>query len=150
MINNLFLHTRGGQPEFQGDILPLGELSPRDSGDYMCVAKNGHPPAIVKTIKLNVMCKFVILCMFGFKIRVLVGPEVSAVRPEVFARRGLKAKLVCSVNAYPTPHIWWFKDGTGLLCTELKLLFNFIFQLLFLVVGTPLTRRWTRGSTARW
>ena len=42
-----------------------------------------------------------------------VGPEVSAVRPEVFARRGLKAKLVCSIDAYPSPHIWWFKDGKG-------------------------------------
>eukprot|EP00090_Calanus_glacialis_P035887 TRINITY_DN61203_c0_g1_i1.p1 TRINITY_DN61203_c0_g1~~TRINITY_DN61203_c0_g1_i1.p1 ORF type:complete len:423 (-),score=59.82 TRINITY_DN61203_c0_g1_i1:108-1376(-) len=96
MIN---LQHRGGHPEFQGDILPLGELSPRDSGDYMCVANNGHPPAIVKTIKLNVM----------------FGPEVSAVRPEVFARLGFKAKLVCSVDAYPTPHIWWFKDGTALI-----------------------------------
>jgi len=96
MIN---LQHRGGQPEFQGPILPLGELSPRDSGDYMCVANNGHPPAIVKTIKLNVM----------------FGPEVSAVKPELFARLGFKAKLVCSVDAYPTPHIWWFKDGTALL-----------------------------------
>jgi len=96
MIN---LQHRGGQPEFQGEVLPLGELSPRDSGDYMCVAKNGHPPAIVKTIKLNVM----------------FGPEVSAVRPEVFARLGFKAKLVCSVDAYPTPQISWYKDGKALL-----------------------------------
>ena len=29
----------------------------RDAGDYECVARNDHPPSIMKTIRLNVMCK---------------------------------------------------------------------------------------------
>ena len=36
MIN---VQHRGGQPEHRGPVLPLGELSPRDTGDYQCVAR---------------------------------------------------------------------------------------------------------------
>ena len=39
-------------------MLQLGELRPREAGDYRCVARNGHPPAIVKTVRLHVMCEY--------------------------------------------------------------------------------------------
>ena len=51
------LQHRGGHPESFGPVLLLGKLTPRDSGDYFCIAKNGYPPSIVKKIRLNVMCK---------------------------------------------------------------------------------------------
>ena len=51
------LQHRVGQTQVQGPVLHLADLSPQDAGDYLCVAKNDHPPAIVKTIKVNVMCK---------------------------------------------------------------------------------------------
>ena len=51
------LQHRGGQLESFGSHLQLGKLTPRDTGDYECVAENGYPPAIVKKIRLNVMCK---------------------------------------------------------------------------------------------
>ena len=49
---------RPGQPESRGPVLQLGELRPREAGDYRCVARNGHPPAIVKTVRLHVMCEY--------------------------------------------------------------------------------------------
>ena len=48
---------RGGQAESHGPVLQLGKLSPRDGGDYLCVARNNHPPPIMKTIRINVMCR---------------------------------------------------------------------------------------------
>ena len=51
------LQHRGGHSKSFGTVLQLGKLTPRDSGDYSCIAKNGHPPTIVKSIRLNVMCK---------------------------------------------------------------------------------------------
>ena len=61
------LQHRGGQTMVQGPVLQLGDLRPRDAGVYMCVAKNGNPPAIVQNIKLNVMCKIIMknLCNAG-------------------------------------------------------------------------------------
>ena len=55
--NTINLQHRGSQPKSIGSVLQLGKLTPRDSGDYLCIAKNDYPPAIVKKIRLNVMCK---------------------------------------------------------------------------------------------
>ena len=85
----------------------------RDSGDYHCVAKNDHPPAIVKTIRLNVMCKVLIKIEIQIKRLFLVGPEVRAVRPELLAEVGRTARLGCEVRGYPAPGTAWYKDETG-------------------------------------
>ena len=52
------LQHRAGHSKSLGSVLQLGKLTPRDSGDYFCIAKNDYPPAIVKKIRLNVICKF--------------------------------------------------------------------------------------------
>ena len=49
---------RGSQNQSVGAVLQLGSVTRRDSGDYLCIARNNFPPAIVKQIRLNVMCEY--------------------------------------------------------------------------------------------
>ena len=114
------LQHRGGQTMVQGPVLQLGDLRPRDAGVYMCVAKNGNPPAIVQNIKLNVMCKIILWQIYAmhegtclqiyFYLNILVGPEVSAMRPELHVPAGVSTRLGCSVSGYPQPQVIWLKD----------------------------------------
>ena len=86
----------------------------RDSGDYHCVAKNDHPPIIVKTIRLNVMCKSGVLITKRELMRLFqVGPEVRAVRAELLVEVGRTARLGCEVRGYPAPGTGWYKDDRG-------------------------------------
>ena len=42
----------------EGPVLNLHKVSRLDMGAYMCIARNGVPPAISKRIQLNVDCKY--------------------------------------------------------------------------------------------
>ena len=40
-----------------GPILKLWKVSRMDMGAYMCIARNGVPPAVSKRIELGIDCK---------------------------------------------------------------------------------------------
>ncbi len=44
--------------EVGGSELRLWKVSRMDMGAYMCIAKNGVPPAVSKRIQLGIDCKF--------------------------------------------------------------------------------------------
>ena len=44
--------------EVSGSELRLWKVSRMDMGAYMCIAKNGVPPAVSKRIQLGIDCKF--------------------------------------------------------------------------------------------
>jgi hypothetical protein len=44
--------------EVRGEVLYLHTITRSEMGAYMCVAKNGVPPAVSKIVQLNVNCKF--------------------------------------------------------------------------------------------
>ena len=39
-----------------------------------------------------------------------VGPEVSAIRPELLVQQGSTTKLGCHIRGYPAPTVHWLKD----------------------------------------
>ncbi len=41
-----------------GEVLSLPPVTREDMGNYMCIAQNGVPPAISKSYKLIVNCKY--------------------------------------------------------------------------------------------
>jgi neurotrimin len=44
--------------EVRGDVLFLNSITRSEMGAYMCVAKNGVPPAVSKILQLNVNCEY--------------------------------------------------------------------------------------------
>ena len=40
-----------------GEVIHLHKVTRSEMGSYMCIAKNGVPPAVSKTVQLNVNCK---------------------------------------------------------------------------------------------
>ena len=44
--------------EVRGEVLYLHSITRSEMGSYMCVAKNGVPPAVSKIVQLNVNCKY--------------------------------------------------------------------------------------------
>ena len=43
----------------------------------------------------------------------IVGPEVSAVRPELLVEVGRTVRLGCEVRGWPAPDTAWYRDGSG-------------------------------------
>ncbi len=54
--------------EVRGEVLYLHTITRSEMGAYMCVAKNGVPPAVSKIVQLNVNCKLLLSTCdsFGF------------------------------------------------------------------------------------
>ena len=44
---------------------------------------------------------------------IIVGPEVSAVRPELLVDVGSTVRLGCEVRGCPAPDTAWYRDGAG-------------------------------------
>ena len=44
--------------EVSGPMLKLWKVSRMDMGAYMCIARNGVPPAVSKRIELGIDCEF--------------------------------------------------------------------------------------------
>ena len=40
-----------------GEVIHLHKVTRSEMGSYMCIANNGVPPAVSKTVQLNVNCK---------------------------------------------------------------------------------------------
>lgn len=41
----------------EGNVLHLYKVSRLDMGAYMCIATNGIPPTVSKTVRLGIDCK---------------------------------------------------------------------------------------------
>ena len=58
----LFLITPAQSVE--GEMLTLSKVTRSEMGAYLCIASNGVPPSVSKRMKLQVHCKYIILCVF--------------------------------------------------------------------------------------
>ena len=45
-------------PSVEGPVLRLYRVSRLDMGAYMCIARNGVPPAVSKRIQLGIDCNY--------------------------------------------------------------------------------------------
>jgi len=82
--------------EVAGEVIHLHKVTRSEMGRYMCIAKNGVPPAVSKTIQLNV----------NFQ------PQISAEVQLVGAPRHTETTLTCTAEAWPKPINYW-TFGTG-------------------------------------
>merc|ERR1711962_1359508 len=82
--------------EIVGDTLNLYSVTRSEMGSYMCIAKNGVPPAVSKNIQLNV----------NFQ------PQISSEQQVVGAPSGTEITITCIAEASPRPINYW-TFGTG-------------------------------------
>ena len=78
----------------------------------MCIATNGVPPAVGKTVQLNVNCKNNLNNKNILISLILVQPQVSASIQLIGAKRRSEQTLVCEAEASPKPINYW-TFGTG-------------------------------------
>ena len=78
----------------------------------MCIATNGVPPAVGKTVQLNVNCKNRLNNKNVLISLILVQPQVSASIQLIGAKRRSEQTLVCEAEASPKPINYW-TFGTG-------------------------------------
>jgi len=81
--------------EVTGPILRLWKVSRMDMGAYMCIAKNGVPPAVSKRIELGI----------DFTPMIWVPAQLVGVY------HGDAVTLTCFVEAHPASLNYWEKDG---------------------------------------
>jgi len=81
--------------EVTGPILRLWKVSRMDMGAYMCIAKNGVPPAVSKRIELGI----------DFTPMIWVPAQLVGVY------HGDSVTLTCFVEAHPASLNYWEKDG---------------------------------------
>lgn len=79
----------------RGAMLELTSVTRNDMGTYMCIAKNGVPPATSKTFKLIV----------NFK------PQIEVPNQVVGAPIGTEIILSCQIEASPKPITYWSKSS---------------------------------------
>ncbi|XP_018327111.1 lachesin-like isoform X2 [Agrilus planipennis] len=82
---------------YYGEVLDLPKMMRSDMGNYMCIATNGVPPTIIKTIRVTVRFH----------------PMVQVPNQLVGAPLGTDITLVCFAEAYPRSINYWLKDGKG-------------------------------------
>lgn len=95
---NSLLPINGGVAIFRGNILSVKNVTKEDRGTYYCVADNGVSPGGRRGISVEVEFKPVV--------------RVGQVRYEQALQ--YDADLHCSIEAFPSPSISWFKDGQEL------------------------------------
>lgn len=88
--------------EVSGPILKLWKVSRMDMGAYMCIARNGVPPAVSKRIELGI----------DFSPMIWVPAQL------VGAYHGDTVTLTCFVEAHPTSLNYWEKDGAMIHANE--------------------------------
>jgi len=82
--------------EIVGETLHLYSVTRSEMGSYMCIARNGVPPAVSKNIQLNV----------NFQ------PQISSEQQLVGAPSGTQITITCIAEASPRPINYW-TFGTG-------------------------------------
>ena len=96
--------------EVSGPILKLWKVSRMDMGAYMCIARNGVPPAVSKRIELGIDCK-ISCCVLHYYLTFLVSPMIWVPAQLVGAYHGDMVTLTCFVEAHPASLNYWEKDG---------------------------------------
>jgi len=77
----------------EGSVLKLQKISREEAGGYLCIASNGHPPAVSRRIQLDV------------KFR----PVVNVLDQHVTSVEGKTISLSCEIESYPRAEIFWVK-----------------------------------------
>lgn len=86
-----------------GEVIHLHKVTRSEMGSYMCIANNGVPPAVSKTVQLNV----------NFQ------PQISAPVQLIGARRRSDQSLSCTAEASPKPiNYWTFGTGEMIVANE--------------------------------
>lgn len=95
---NSLIPISGGVAIYRGNTLALKNITRFDRGTYYCVADNGVSPGARRGISVEVEFKPVV--------------RVGQVRYEQALQ--YDADLHCTVEAFPSPSISWYKDGQEL------------------------------------
>lgn len=84
-------------------LLNLQNVTPSDSGDYICSAKN----------KLNASIKYQ-----HITVDVLVPPYFLKKPTYQVFPNGIRVRFECQAQGYPTPRIYWLKDAKNITINE--------------------------------
>lgn len=98
----------------KGETLVIYNVTRYDMGYYMCIAKNGVPPARSKSIRVHVSCKYYRLCgqllirSVSARFHFLpVKPEVHIPNQVIGSPLRTNITLRCDVSAFPKPIMYW-------------------------------------------
>lgn len=87
-----------GGNSHRGTPLYIRKAHRMDRGGYYCIASNGVGTPDEKIIRVEVEFR----------------PQISVFRPKVAQMKAHAADMECSVQGYPPPLVYWFKDGSQL------------------------------------
>ena len=119
--------------EVSGAEIQLHKVTRSEMGSYMCIATNGVPPAVGKTVQLNVNCKpltFLANPQIFLIFDISVQPQMSAPIQLIGAKRRSQQSLQCLAEASPKPiNYWTFGTGEMIVAND-----KFIVQVNFHVM----------------
>ncbi|KAM5331532.1 hemicentin-2 [Glossophaga mutica] len=99
----LSIPTGGHSQVLPGGQLRIFHVSPKDAGNYFCIAQNSAGSAVGKT-----------------RLVVQVPPVIEAGFPDLSTIEGSHALLPCAARGSPEPDIMWEKDGLPVSAAEGK------------------------------
>ncbi len=101
-------------PSVEGPVLRLYRVSRLDMGAYMCIARNGVPPAVSKRIQLGIDCNYMTKTQRFPKLKSTfnpVPPMMWVPAQLTSAPRGGSIRLRCFVEAHPEALVFWEHHG---------------------------------------
>lgn len=99
----------------KGETLVIYNVTRYDMGYYMCIAKNGVPPARSKSIRVHVSFK----------------PEVHIPNQVIGSPLRTNITLRCDVSAFPKPIMYWSDERGNILVSNTKYIVKEIFHETF-------------------
>lgn len=87
-----------GGSSFDGQTLRIKEAHRLDRGGYYCIASNGVGQPDRRLIRVEVEFR----------------PQISVQRPKIAQMLSHAAELECTVQAYPAPAVFWYRNGAKL------------------------------------
>lgn len=91
--------TRVRVPSYVGKTLNLTKVLRSEMGEYLCLASNGVPPAVSKSVRLSVTFT----------------PVINVPNQLVGAPFGTSVTLECAVEAFPKPLYYWLGNKNEML-----------------------------------
>lgn len=87
-----------GGNSLRGATLHIRNANRLDRGGYYCIADNGIGKPNERIVRVEVE----------------FSPSISVARPRVAQMQSYAAEMECSVQGYPPPLVFWFKNGSQL------------------------------------
>uniref|UniRef100_A0A3B4C938 Ig-like domain-containing protein n=1 Tax=Pygocentrus nattereri TaxID=42514 RepID=A0A3B4C938_PYGNA len=110
----IYTWFKGSTSVGEGKTYSIPNIRSEDSGEYTCQSRNDHGERRSTAVKINVLCKLLIIIIFILSVSDPPKRVSVSIRPSGETVEGSSVTLTCSSDGNPPVKIYtWFKGSTS-------------------------------------